>query len=535
MALKFSMILEAIDRASAPAKRAKASMAGLTSGFRAWGRQVRKVSSDIQSGARSVDFYRLRAERLRRVALGRFFQAASNDARRFANSLRAGIRNLDLMGRAGRGAKAGLGWLGGKALGFAGSTAKWAAAGAGAVASFSIFDLFKTAGQFEQFQVVLEGTEGSAAKAKKAMAWVQKFAKDTPYELEEVTDAFVRARGLGIDPFTGAMKIMGDAAAGTRKSIMDAVEAIGDAQTGEFERLKEFQITTSTKGQSVTFSYIDKGGKNVFKTVKKDAVAIREALLDIWSYKYSGNMVRLSRTFFGILNNIKDVWSNFLMMVANAGIFDKVKAKLDQWYQKLNSAAGNKKMLQWAQAISDKLSEAFDWGVKFAEQTDWAAVGRGLGTALVAMTKLIALFGQAVDRFYQWQAYRAANMAENTEKGWFSSASAKANAKARRQAIEAKYGVQTETGRKEAADRAQKNRFYRVTPGGKDIPKGVNPGWSRLPQSGATTRAPFKVGGALDINVKVQGPGTARVERVQTANRDVPINARVGKVMGAPA
>ena len=512
MTLKLSMILEAVDRATAPARKVRASLGGLISSVKKWGQEVRKNARDITSGARSLEHYQRRAERLRRVAIGRFFQAAGNDARRFASNLRAGIRNLDLLGRAGRGAKAGLGWLGGKALGLA----KWGAAGVGALASFSIFDLFKTAGEFEQFQIVLEGTEGSAAKAKKAMAWVRKFAKDTPYELDQVTDAFVRARGLGIDPFTGAMRIMGDAAAGNRKSIMDAVEAIGDAQTGEFERLKEFQITSSSKGQEVTFSYTDKGGKGVLKTVKNEARAIREALLDIWSAKYSGNMVRLSRSFFGILANIKDLWSNFLLMVAGGGIFDKVKAKLDQWYQSMNTAAGNKKMQEWAQAVSDGLSEAFDWAVKFIEDTNWKEVGADLR----------AIAGAVADAARWMGALARLSQTINPLKGGL------LGSVMRRE--QEKAAARTGPAQRQRQDAP--NRRTRAPTRAPQAPAAGRGNWRRLPSaSKPQAAAPAQVGGRLAVDINVKGPATARVTRLETANRAVPIDARLGKAMGAPA
>lgn len=51
------------------------------------------------------------------------------------------------------------------------------------------------------------------------------------------------------------------------------------------------------------------------------------------------------------------------------------------------------------------------------------------------------------------------------------------------------------------------------------------------PQASA---APAKVGGKLDISVKVDGPGKARVRRVSSDNPNVPISASVGRAMGAP-
>ncbi|WP_067734496.1 tape measure protein [Novosphingobium naphthalenivorans] len=539
MALKFSFILEAVDRATAPAKRIRSTYERLIAGVRKWGREVRSNARDIETGARSLEHYQRRAQRLRRVALGTFFRAARMQADRFVVSLNRGIAKLKLLERAGRAAGSGLRWIGGKALGLA----KWGAAGASAFAGWSIFDMFKKGGQFEQYQIMLEGMEGSSGKARKAMRWVQNFAQTTPYELDQVMEAFVALKAYGIDPLNGSLESLGDGASGMSKDLMQAVEALADAVTGEYERLKEFGIRASKAGDKVTFTY-RKNGKDIQRTVKATGDEIEKTITGIFSDRFGGGMLRQSKTLFGIISNLKDLWSKFQLMVADAGIYDRVKRKLDEWRGRLDAMSKDNRMKAWAERISDKLEQAFDWGVRFAEETDWAAVGRGLGSALVAMTQLVALFGQAVDKYMRWQATRAAAMAENTEQGWFSSRQAKDDARRRRKAIERQYGPLTDSGRKDAEEAARKGNTYRVTPGGRDIPKGVQPSWPnksketpyqrglRIGQQSAT---PTKVGGALDINVKVQGPGTARVERVQTANRDVPINARVGKIMGAPA
>jgi len=48
---------------------------------------------------------------------------------------------------------------------------------------------------------------------------------------------------------------LGDLASSTGKSFDQLAEAVLDAQTGEFERLKEFGIKASANGDKVTFSF----------------------------------------------------------------------------------------------------------------------------------------------------------------------------------------------------------------------------------------------------------------------------------------
>lgn len=528
MALKFSMILEAVDRATAPAKRIKSALSGLTSGVRRWGQDVRRVSNDITSGSRSLEHYERRARRLRQVALGSFFRAASQQARRFVDSLDRGIKKLDLLGRAGRGAKAGLSWMGGRMLG----AAKWAAAGASAVASYSLFDMLKTGGQFEQYQTMLEGTEGSAAGARKAMAWVQKFAKDTPYELDQVMEAFVALKGYGIDPTNGSLMALGDGAAGMNKDIGQAVEALADAVTGEFERLKEFSIRASQAGDKVTFTY-QKNGKDIQRTVKKTGSEIEKAITSIFVERFGGGMARLSGTLFGIMNNLKDLWNGFLLMVANAGIFDKVKAGLEQLRASMEAMSDDGRMQQWAQQISDNLSKAWDWGVKFVKETDWQRVAKDLKTiadaamgvarAIVWITEKLQALARVNVPPEIWLGLKVA--------GWVG----------RSGAAQPSNNANGATGAQPRSTSERNRLWQNANPGRSWItrPQGGNaPSWNRLPKGGGkiSSAAPAaQVGGALDINVKVQGPAVASVARVTTVNRAVPINAKVGKVMAAPA
>ena len=127
-----------------------------------------------------------------------------------------------------------------------------------------VVGMAQVAGKFEQFQSVLEVTEGSSEKAKKSFDWVKKFAVDTPANLDEAMEAFVRLRAYGMDPTNGLLQTLGDTASAMGKPVMQAVEAIADAVTGENERLKEFGIKGSAiKGTKfIEYTYTDKNGNN---------------------------------------------------------------------------------------------------------------------------------------------------------------------------------------------------------------------------------------------------------------------------------
>lgn len=369
-----SAAFKPVQREAAVADRAIGSVGnGAPGQFGRIGQAARAMAGSfrpVQGEARAVD----RAlDAVGEGTAGRFARIGAS-ARRMAGDLR-------LAERAGYGIGTAIGWSIRKTAGLAASTVKWGAiglAGSAAYAAGSFMGgIIPTASQFEQFQAQLEGTEGSVQKAKAAMDWVARFAAQTPYQIDQVTDAFVRARGVGIDPLTGAMTKMGDAAAANRKTLMDAVEAIADAQTGEFERLKAFNITTSVKGDKVSFAYIDKAGKNAVKTAKKNATEIQKAILGIWDDRHGGAMIRQSKTFAGLWANLVDWVTLFQLKIAQAGIFDRLKNGLANVLDYVNRRADSGKLDVWAKQISDWLSKIVDKGSQFTAQ-DYEKVGTNL-------------------------------------------------------------------------------------------------------------------------------------------------------------
>lgn len=205
--------------------------------------------------------------------------------------------------------------------------------------------LIDTASQFEQFKTQLTTIEGSSDKAQQSLDWISEFAKKTPYELAEVTDAFVKMKSYGLDPIKGDfMTSIGNMASGMGKSIDQAVEAVADAVTGENERLKEFGIKSSkdSKTNTVTYTY-SSNGKTFTKTVKQDAKEIQGALKEIMDERFTGGMDAMSKTWEGTISNLKDTWQGFLMQIASAGVFDMAKNALTV-------------MAQWVQDNGDKIA-----------------------------------------------------------------------------------------------------------------------------------------------------------------------------------
>lgn len=269
----------------------------------------------------------------------------------------------------------------------------------------------KEAAQFERYQVMLETIEGSADKAKQSMTWIQNFATKTPYQLDQVTEAYVKLRAYGMNPTNGLLRTLGDTSAGMSKDIMSAVEAIADAVTGENERLKEFGINANTKGNVVTYNYTDKKGvQQKLSVVKGDRDAIQAALRKIWDEKFSGGMDRQSKTLIGIWSNLLDMYSKFQVMVMDSGPMQALKKRLGSILNTLNNLADSGELQLWAELIGEKITLAIDKAWQLAQTvgrvvqgiSQWAntianAVGgwQNLATILVGI-KLAGLVSGAL-------------------------------------------------------------------------------------------------------------------------------------------
>jgi len=195
------------------------------------------------------------------------------------------------------------------------------------------------AGEFERFGSILETIEGSAEKARKSLDWVKEFAQTTPYELAEVTDAFVKMKSYGLNPLGDGLRTLGDTAAAMGKPLIQAVEAMADAVTGENERLKEFGIKASKIGDRIKYTWTDASGKAKKIIIKNNKEIIESTLKAIFNSKYAGAMDRMSRTWQGLTSNLSDAWTNFKQsLIIKSGIFDSAKkavSSLNSYFSKL--------------------------------------------------------------------------------------------------------------------------------------------------------------------------------------------------------
>ena len=352
---KAEMVLELVDRATRPARRFMALQRRMGQAVERANRMARRSSRAAQ---RATDLYRRAVQGLARAQ-----DALQRGIRRSNDLIRRQVTQMRLATGLMRGGVMGMG----RAALLAGSMFT-AYAGTVGLAAGSMLGVSR---QFEKFNAVLTITEGSAEAARKAMGWVEKFAIDTPYELDKVMEAFVQLRAYGLDPTNGMLTTLGDVAAGMGRDLLQPVEAIADAITGENERLKELGITASKNKGWIEYAYTIDGETRSKRARKGDRAAIMEAILSIWNEKFSGAMELQRDTFDGMLSNIMDRWTKFRKMIMDSGPFDWMKSKLKQVLDTLDRMAASGELDVWAKLIGGHMREGLKAIWDFGKDAVW--------------------------------------------------------------------------------------------------------------------------------------------------------------------
>lgn len=174
-------------------------------------------------------------------------------------------------------------------------------------------EIINITSEFQKFEAVLTNTLGSKSEAQEALERIRDFAAKTPFSVAELTQSFVKLANQGFEPTADEMRKLGDLASSTGKSFDQLTEAIIDAQTGEFERLKEFGIRASKSGDQVKFTF-----KGVETQTKFTSAAIQEYLLGLGDLEgVSGSMAAISNTLGGSISNLGDSFDNLLLTLGS--------------------------------------------------------------------------------------------------------------------------------------------------------------------------------------------------------------------------
>lgn len=180
--------------------------------------------------------------------------------------------------------------------------------------------IINTITEFEGMNASLVTLTGSQANANAEMKELLTFTSTTPFQLQEVVTAFTKLKSLGLDPSIESLRSYGNTASAMGKDLNQFIEAVADAATGEFERLKEFGIKARQQGDDVAFTF-----QGVTTVVHKRAADIETYLKRIGDVQFAGAMDQQMQTLGGAISNMEDSVTILIATIGDAGLSGAIK------------------------------------------------------------------------------------------------------------------------------------------------------------------------------------------------------------------
>jgi len=268
-----------------------------------------------------------------------------------------------------------------------------------------IRSFLQTASSMENLKIQLKTVTGSANDADKAFSRLTDFTTRTPYEIDQVVSAFTKLKAFGLDPSEEAMTAFGNTAAAMGKDLNQMIEAVADAATGEFERLKEFGIKSKQQGDQVSFTF-----QGVTTTVKKESKAIQGYLMDIGNNQFGGAMSDQMDTMSGALSNFRGSFTLFQDELMDNGPFAIFKGLVNSASEILfgtkgslssNAAAAGQSITSFIQRATIGVARFTD-DMKIYIDTIWVSVSSLWGEFLKLPSEVqsIGIVGVMLGGFY---------------------------------------------------------------------------------------------------------------------------------------
>lgn len=299
-----------------------------------------------------------------------------------------------------------------------------------------IGSLIDVEAKYGKLEATLRSVTDSEKEAAAAAQLIADFQADAPiFSIEELTKAYVTLKNLGLQPTEESLRSYGNTAASVGKSLEQFTEAVADAATGEFERLKEFGIKSAQEGDKVRFTF-----QGVTTEVGKSAKEIEAYLLQIGQTTFADGIKNQSEQAAGAIGRISTAWEGVLKALADStGIKTALNAVADGfgWLKDQISANSDVagKSVQALEAQHDALVRLKGGVEQGGAASQWYAAK-------------LAEVNAALDAATQAEA-AAAPAVENT---------AKAQQLARQEAEQYAAGLQDQITKLDALDAAQAAR-----------------------------------------------------------------------------
>ncbi|MGV8864108.1 MAG: DUF4214 domain-containing protein, partial [Pseudomonas sp.] len=203
----------------------------------------------------------------------------------------------------------------------------------------------------------------------------------------------------------------GNTASAMGKDLNQMIEAVADAATGEFERLKEFGIKAKVNGDQVSLIF-----QGVTTKVGNNAKEIESFLIKLGETKFGDAMALRMATLDGAVSNLGDTWENTFRLVNDAGLGDVMRGAVNDAANalaELNSMLASGEMEGYLEASavawagwSRDITESIGAVSAFLDET-WADWGDGAKDASKGMYLGFKEFPAEIRAYFQEAAVEA--------------------------------------------------------------------------------------------------------------------------------
>jgi len=231
--------------------------------------------------------------------------------------------------------------------------------------NFLATDIMKAGGAAS----MTEALEMAAPLAKELFLWVQKIAITTPFDSQEVADAFTMAKAWGfatdeakaltlqVIDFTAGMGFSGQEMDRVVKGLAQ-MKSLGRVAGGELLQLANAGVPVA----DIMTAIREELGLTVdqFEALRMKGGVSAEMFFEQWdklvTTRFAGSAERMSRTIGGVLGNIKDLVSGILGFNVIKPVLDVVGEKLASFFDALSTGENLERLLSITEQLGAALS-----------------------------------------------------------------------------------------------------------------------------------------------------------------------------------
>lgn len=293
----------------------------------------------------------------------------SSQASKFGNALSTmankGVSNMNKLSGSIKKAGAGLASLSQKINNVGNIALPVLGVGVGAGAAVVSKSMIRVAADFEMANIRMKQTFGK--RGDEAMAWLKKFATDTPMAFGDVQDAAMQMMTAGIDPMNGSLQALVDWNAkvgGSTENLNAYISSFAKMKIKGKMSWEDIQPLLERNVPVLKMLAEATGGKYTEKQIMKmiqEGKMQGKALDALWKQmgkNAKGAAKEQMKTWDGLVSNLEDTWVSMQAQFMEHGAFDSLKKELGSFLEWLNSKIDDGTLDAFAKTVSETLTDA---------------------------------------------------------------------------------------------------------------------------------------------------------------------------------